>query len=622
MICYKCNAEIPDDSKICPMCGVPVEYPKDAEPAVDFSEVPAPKKGLPGFAKKILFVGLPIVAVVVAVVLLITSNWRAIKGFAIKTFGDDNDYLRYVEAEQFGDYADTVTTLYGRFMDTFEDRDDLSLKGNIEVQVSDKAMDLISDFVPSEALSYFDWFEKANISYTTNIKDNQYKVELGVGLNGKDVISGNVIMDEDGNAYLQVPELNKQYIYAEGEEMGAAAVTGSMDKINETDFGKYLPDANEVNRLLKKYIKLVTETIDDVESDKVSLEVAGIENDYTALTITIDEELMYKMALAALENLEDDKDIETMIGDIVDLMDELGLGKADADDVFDQLVEFSEQGADVINEMIDSLEGDGEVYCVLVDYVDGGSNIIGRAIQMPQGENGELVTVFEYYEVTRGGKYGMYLVSGAEGDRQVVMEGTGKKGGNKITINEGAVTMKYEDETLELITFTTKNLNEDDLADGFFNGTATIGLGDDFTKLYLNADSSDIPASVLALLDLKVQITGKGNNAKNADMTLALLLDDDVLVSLHVTGKQAGGSAVKLPNEDDCAWATDGNDMEDWLGDIDTDKVIENLEKAGVPDDIIDAFESIVDGGFVFGGAQKVPAVNAPNYGDVIYGGY
>ena len=626
MICYKCNAEIPDNSKVCPMCGVPVEYPKE-EPAVSFEPIPeeeAPKgkKGLPKGVKKLLAIGLPAVAVVVAAALLVVSTWRGIKGFFVKTFGDENDYHRYVEAEAFGDYADTVTTIYGRFMDTFADRNDISIDGKVEIVLGEKGKELASQYIfKTDSSEYIDWLEKATIGIKANAKDKNMSFNANLGLTGKDIVSGNIVIDEDFNVYGQIPEINNQYIFAEGEgNFSSGTVAGEL---KDLDVNKYLPSADKLNSLLKKYIKLVTECIDDAEIDTYDLEVGGVSGEYEGIKIVVDQKLVLQIAKAAATTAQDDKEIKAILENVFEMMDEMGAsGDMDFDGFYDMFQEGIEGGADSIDEMIDMLDGDGEEFFTIIDYVDGGSNIIGRSLQM-RNDEGEYETVLEYFEITKGSKYGMYLGLNYEG-QSVALRGEGKKSGSNISVADGGLYLNMEGQEFEVVKFTTKNLNENDLADGYFNGTVTISLGDDFSKFFMGAGGSmdDAPAWFITLLDLSVEFTGKGNNAKNANETIALYMGDDMLISLNVTAKQAGGSGVKIPNEDDCAWAENSDDMENWLGDIDLEKIISNLESAGVPDDIVDAVDRLADGGFgeignILGGSQSSNITVKPNYEDV-----
>ena len=51
-----------------------------------------------------------------------------------------------------------------------------------------------------------------------------------------------------------------------------------------------------------------------------------------------------------------------------------------------------------------------------------------------------------------------------------------------------------------------------------------------------------------------------------------------------------------MPDDDDVFDATDSDEVEEFLQDLDFDKILRNLKRAGLPEDLIDGLEDAISG--------------------------
>ena len=119
------------------------------------------------------------------------------------------------------------------------------------------------------------------------------------------------------------------------------------------------------------------------------------------------------------------------------------------------------------------------------------------------------------------------------------------------------------------------------LEDGYFIGSVTIsptkGLFDLISELF-DLDMSDATA---LLSGASVKIDVQKNNGEHINATISLLVGRAAYASMTLDGKLTSGSQVKIPDKTT-------SDVNEWVNGFDLDKLIKNIQKAGLPDYIVD----------------------------------
>lgn len=627
MICNKCFAEIPEDSKICPFCGEAVEAPAaeaavaaaepvaepvaapavaEEAPAIDFAPPAEPvkeKKAKKGGKKKWLAIGIPVVAVITAAAVLIATNFSFVKGLFIKWFSDDSEYVTFVETENMKNATSDVVDLYRTFYDNLGVTPEQNVSADIEITVGDDLKALLNQYVFGSAnATHFNFFQKANLKMNVNSKDGNVRMEGFVGINGTDIISANVIMDAEGNMYMQLPDLSSKYLYTSvtpAQTLPNASVSGLLTTLEAEDLKEYLPEPDVVESVLNRYISTVLDCVEDVESESVTLTVDGVSQDCTAYTIEISQRLVLDMAIAALESAQDDEEIVEIAKQFCGLFVLMGRASSDeVDEVLDQL--FEDGIEDAIDELEDYREeASRQTMATLTDYVDGSHNIIGRSLDFSPIIGGD-EAVLNIFSIEDGDDYGMKLEFVGPYGVGFCMKGTGTKDGDLLNLKGGievttaAVAVSpspetdityetVEPRTIEVITFTTANLDTALLKDGVFKGTITVAPGDDLLNMLTDGE---VPASVASLLGLKLEIVGN-NTAESVDTTLSLLLSGKNAVSIRVSGTTAEPKDVAIPSKGDCIDANSSAAVEAWMQEMDPQVIADRLEQIGFPIDAL-----------------------------------
>ena len=626
MVCEKCGAQMGDADKFCEQCGwkvpevaeapvaeeapaaetapvaeeapaaetapVAEEAPAaEATPAVE--EAPAAaaapvaeeapmatatetkektKKGLSGKA-----LGLTIGGIALVLVLVIVFCSSSMAHFFKKTFSSPEEYYSYIEKQQAEELVDMYMATYENYVLDLLTITDKSLEADVSAELSEDVRDLLG-----YSGMDFSWLESANIGVKVNAKDMGISGDLALAINGVDVVSANAILDlnEEG-FYLQIPELNKTYLGAEFDDMGIELDLDEEDWAMFETIAQYMPASKDLDALLTKYIGIALDCVEDVDKDKDELKAGDISQKCTVLEVTYDAETVLAMAEAILNEALEDKDLEKVVKETLAVAEEFG-EDVDVDDAYDNLLETMEEALESVEDTSADDMGDAEILMVL--YVNSKGEVVGRELEAPgmkmafampkKGSDFGYEYVMEYEE------YGETM--------KMTMEGEGKDKGGKLS---GEFEVKYD--TYALADVIIDGYDMDAAKEGKFIGSYTISLSESLKKLM--ADYGGDAAAVSMLMDYSLVID-MNITPDNAELAITVNDGEDMFAKLAVTGKDGKGSKVSVPSEKNVVDMTDSDDVEDWLDEVDWDKLLEKLEdKVGVEGDYVDALEDAID---------------------------
>ena len=605
MFCSKCGKQLPDNCAFCGQCGTPVakapvqpiaqppveeipveevrpetvaevpvaeavpapaaEAPVEAPVFAQF-EAPKPKKKS---KKKLIGWLSAAAAVVVAGAVAIGAFWEPLQGAWVENFGSDQDYMSYVEQNSTQKLTDTLSSGYGSVVEAVEKLASGSAGStgtvgsgayemNMKLTVGDKVITMAEDMLEAEAGEKIelDWLSSIDIAMNTNVKDSLQQIGMALNIGETELAKLDMILNMDkGELFLAIPTLSDKYLKGELEmDMSAAmpsAGSEMLDLLSSEELLKALPTEDELNKLLDKYIGIIFDNLDDVEKSTKTVKISGVSQKLTVLKTTIDGDDVVNVATALMKAAKDDKQIEKIITNLAGFMEDNDLIE-DADDAYDMFVESIEEALEA---MEDADLGD-ELELVLTDYVNDAHEVVGRRIEV----NGQ--QILYYAEVRDGGKVAFELET--EG-LQIYGDGTEKNG----VVNAEYTLLIAGDElcTLTLVDFKSNAEN--------VSGKIRIAPSSDFMEGFgkgLGVDSAT--ASAIALLDPQLELVLE-NTKSSSKIEINLLSGSDMLVGIAISGKEATAGKITLPDDKN---VYEQDEAEEWLQDLDVEKLIETLE--------------------------------------------
>lgn len=581
MFCENCGNQISDTEKFCAVCGTPVQSQpsqQSAEPAMTQQynmyggtyEMPIdsqqPKKK--GIGKGVIISALAGV-VAIAVVAVGAVNFAAVNNFVHKTFSSPKDYYRYVEKKSLEEAASLAGDAYSSMVLSRLDVYNQKLDANIAVKIGDKGQEYV-ELLEMQSGVDLSWIDSVGIDAGYSFADDFIGMTLGAAVNGEGIVSGEVLMDiDEGKMYMQIPELSETYIGSEDIDRGTLRQLEQLVEQGEVfkDLKDALPDQAEVEDMFLRYMDIVMDHAEDVTiNKKATLEVEDIEQKCTELEVVFDDDALEDMYISILEEMLEDEDIEDII---------INAAKA---------VDPSIDGKDAYEDFVKSVENEiketdfSKMKLVMTVYVDGKGEIKGRKIKFSNGpEITELMP-------EKGKDFGYELSFKYSGD-SIVLVGSGQRSGDKIN---GNFRLKVDGTAIADIA--AKEVNAETLRRGQLNGKLSVKPSSAIAKM--------MGASGASLADMQLDIDAKTDN-NSFEYKLTILYDKDELGELSVSGKMQSAPEMKAPK--DVIFLENERDVEDWLESVNWNNLINNLEKADFPSEIVDqvrGFVRMIEGGY------------------------
>lgn len=528
-----------------------------------FSDAEPPRKNVKSFFAKIATV-----AVAVILVAAIVLNFGFVSGAAVKLFGSDEAYYRYVEKRALAEVENAIIDIYGGYVDGSATLD-TATSGKISLNIDDDIMNLLKTSVGDSVDISF--IEDIAINFDVNSKDKMQQIQYALALADKNVLTVDVIYDLfNSGMYVGIPELSEDYLSLDMSE--TEEVYEALEVLYDEAFYEALPSKNEFNKLMNKYVNIVIDNIDDVSGKSKKIRVNGIQQNCTVLEYEITEDDLYDIAEAILKEAKEDSTLEKIIIDIQSYLENEDVYDYSGD-LYDDFKEFVEDTLDEIDEYKD--EADDEEAAKILTYVNSKHEIIGREISF----DGEAVL---YYATARDGKE--FATEFIFGENELVISG---KGTEKRNIKNCEYTVAYDDveyAVIELVDFNTSKID-----DGIFSGSISIKPTDDLLD-ELQIDSP--AASLIGLSDIELQLVFDSNK-KDAKFEINVCGNEKVLFGIVFEGKQDNAKKIKLP--EDTVDANDEDAVSEWAQSIDFEALKDSLEEAGVPSEIISIVEYAIE---------------------------
>lgn len=610
MFCEKCGNPLKENEKFCPKCGTPVKIPEnpvkneisgndgqtkpEAGNAVEtaqktISETAAKAKNVLGnlggegsplkkFADSKYKIPAIIGGAVLLLLIVLIANGARINNLVHKTFSSPESYYQFVEKKAMEDVYDLSGDLYDSFiLESLNSTFNKSVSADMSVELGKDGEELLD--LAGLAGVDLSWLKSVQGEAEFSIKNNIFSMGIGTSMNKDDIVSCNMIMDfENGDAYIQIPELTKTYMGIYMEDVMSSYDYRQFEQIQEQqelskDLVKALPSQSQVEKLLKKYTKIALKCVDDVSMGSKTLKVEGIQQKCTELKVTIDADTMQTIMEAVLEEMIDDKDIEKYIVNVAEASGQ------DGDEIYENFQDNLDYALDNLDRTI---TGDGKI--VMKVYVDGKGNIKGRTIEWNDRGDKQSISILS---PQKGSKAGFEFSVNADGEK-IELSGSGKRSGDKIT---GEYELKYNGAAI--LDITTKKLNIADLKKGQLNGEIGIKVSSKIGNLFnMGYSRYGSYLSMITDLELKINASSSRNSTK---CKIQIIYDEQDIATISASVKTGSGSKASVPSSKNVVMVEGPEDALDWLEEVNWDKVISRLEKTDLPSEVIDLLEDIVD---------------------------
>ena len=557
------------------------QQPYGQQPTMpNFSQIPAvkPKKKKTG-----LWIALIAIVVVAALVVCM------LLGVIPNPFMSDRDRFLKAEKDSVADMANTFSSYYDNYLmgDALQDS-----KMNV------KFSPVFSDDLKDSLAALYDedmdlsWLDGLYFDYTINAKGNQTASDLHIGLDNQQVLTLSVVADtEDEELLLSIKEITDDVLKFDLSAFKGLASdrTSSLDldDLDVLDFGldfddllgmmtsgdkqdlvKKLPSTSVMVNLIQKYHGIAVDKIETVTKTSEDITIGSVTQKVDVYRADITDKMLQEIFLALLEEVKIDPDVKDIFNSLTaDLdTDDMDLSYSDFQNTIDMEIEELKEGTEDLTD---------DVVITLYDYVVG-TELVGRKIVQDDEESLYYLTV----------ESGQEFASEARQNGEVRSTASGTKNGDRIT---GDYLIKQDGETVCKIALT--NFDKKAFKSGTIDGKVRIAPDSETVQEAAPSQYS----SYASMMDAAVEFDGKGD-AKSGAFKVTLFNGEKSLMTANLQYSVSGAEGVSKPSGKVVDVDLDGNyssALQEVLGDLHLDQLVDNLRNTNVPKEYVDALAKL-----------------------------
>lgn len=562
-------------------------------------------QGKKGCMKKLNNAGKGSVFVIVAIALiaiLIACGFCTgiIQRFYMANFSKPVDYLTYVEKNEFT--GKDFRQRYKNVKNVFKQYDltQNMIEQDLEFRIGERGTKLLglSKMVGVD----LSWLQSFGLRYAINTKDDKSEIKAALSVNGQTFLSPSMMLDLTKKfGYFLIPELSEDVICIDmssefKDENFMELLSAKSEKMKNA-----YPDEKTLEKLLKKYIDLVSAQLETVEKEKkVDLECSGVSQKCTALKVSLKEEDLKKICKVLCKELSEDEEFKKIYLNYyravlddkssksddkeVDGSDQEGASGA-KDNALEKYEAFQKSLKDSYENM-DKVNFNTKSLTVTL-YVDAGSDIVGRVYEIVS--NSDEKTVYRLLMPTKKEKAGLEI-SVMSNDKTVSLTGEGRLKGKKLS---GEFVLRAQDKSL--VNVKVEEIDLDFLNSGKKKGHVTVSLSQEIDMKDLLEKTREYSEDAYNLLvvgigNMRPGIDVKWDATDKKGVVEIALIDGDADVFRFVsTAYLKKRENITIPDK-----VIDSEDEEalmECLDNLNFPKMKENLEKAGVPGEYLKTFE-------------------------------
>ena len=465
------------------------------------------------------------------------------------------------------------------------------MQSDISLKIEDSGRSLLGFVAPFD----ISWLNDVTLANTVSFTDGKEGLLMKVLLNDNQICSLEYYLDpESQDVYMRIPELSDKYFKTnlkEAADQQASNIESDIEELTPddtdvdiptdnfasaysdsislsaslmSDLSSALPEASVIETLLDKYGSMLFDNLTEGESSQETLTAGDISQDCTVYEGQISSEDAVKTATELLEAAKSDSDIESILNTWNDKL-------SSDENLYESFTTAVDKG---LNALKDTDTSDSEdSYLSTKIWVDENGRIAGRALEIQEGDTTTPILTWQMPE--NGSDFGYLLTIASDDINTYSLSGSGQIDGDKLN---GTYELSLADSISAIIE--VKDYDTVSAKEGNLNGNYKITFPSSDTD-----NEDDYYSSILENFALVLDLNSEKNSGSVA---LSIENAGSTLGTLSITG--GAGEAVEIPNLaslKDVYDANNNDDMNAYAATLDFTSIMDNLSKAGVPDEVI-----------------------------------
>ena len=490
-------------------------------------------------------------------------------------------------------WAEEVKNMASSYAASIEESQALvsGMQSDISLKIEDSGRSLLGFVAPFD----ISWLNDITLANTVSFTDGKEGLLMKVLLNDNQICSLEYYLDpESQDVYMRIPELSDKYFKTnlkEAADQQASNIESDIEELTPddtdvdiptdnfasaysdsislsaslmSDLSSALPEASVIEALLDKYGSMLFDNLTEGESSQETLTAGDISQDCTVYEGQISSEDAVKTATELLEAAKSDSDIESILNTWNDKL-------SSDENLYESFTTAVDKG---LNALKDTDTSDSEdSYLSTKIWVDENGRIAGRALEIQEGDTTTPILTWQMPE--NGSDFGYLLTIASDDINTYSLSGSGQIDGDKLN---GTYELSLADSISAIIE--VKDYDTVSAKEGNLNGNYKITFPSSDTD-----NEDDYYSSILENFALVLDL-----NSEKDSGSVALSIENagSTLGTLSITG--GAGEAVEIPDLaslNDVYDANNNDDMNAYAATLDFTSIMDNLSKAGVPDEVI-----------------------------------
>lgn len=490
-------------------------------------------------------------------------------------------------------WAEEVKNMASSYAASIEESQALvsGMQSDISLKIEDSGRSLLGFVAPFD----ISWLNDITLANTVSFTDGKEGLLMKVLLNDNQICSLEYYLDpESQDVYMRIPELSDKYFKTnlkEAADQQASNIESDIEELTPddtdvdiptdnfasaysdsislsaslmSDLSSALPEASVIETLLDKYGSMLFDNLTEGESSQETLTAGDISQDCTVYEGQISSEDAVKTATELLEAAKSDSDIESILNTWNDKL-------SSDENLYESFTTAVDKG---LNALKDTDTSDSEdSYLSTKIWVDENGRIAGRALEIQEGDTTTPILTWQMPE--NGSDFGYLLTIASDDINTYSLSGSGQIDGDKLN---GTYELSLADSISAIIE--VKDYDTVSAKEGNLNGNYKITFPSSDTD-----NEDDYYSSILENFALVLDL-----NSEKDSGSVAFSIENagSTLGTLSITG--GAGEAVEIPDLaslKDVYDANNNDDMNAYAATLDFTSIMDNLSKAGVPDEVI-----------------------------------
>ena len=490
-------------------------------------------------------------------------------------------------------WAEEVKNMASSYAASIEESQALvsGMQSDISLKIEDSGRSLLGFVAPFD----ISWLNDITLANTVSFTDGKEGLLMKVLLNDNQICSLEYYLDpESQDVYMRIPELSDKYFKTnlkEAADQQASNIESDIEELTPddtdvdiptdnfasaysdsislsaslmSDLSSALPEASVIETLLDKYGSMLFDNLTEGESSQETLTAGDISQDCTVYEGQISSADAVKTATELLEAAKSDSDIESILNTWNDKL-------SSDENLYESFTTAVDKG---LNALKDTDTSDSEdSYLSTKIWVDENGRIAGRSLEIQEGDTTTPIITWQMPE--NGSDFGYLLTIASDDINTYSLSGSGQIDGDKLN---GTYELSLADSISAIIE--VKDYDTVSAKEGNLNGNYKITFPSSDTD-----NEDDYYSSILENFALVLDL-----NSEKDSGSVALSIENagSTLGTLSITG--GAGEAVEIPDLaslKDVYDANNNDDMNAYAATLDFTSIMDNLSKAGVPDEVI-----------------------------------